>query len=159
MTNIIYAPTKSEVWPVFAGTQEGDIVILATSPGSNRMCRVGVAATARGDSKKTVGDFTWNNGGVGLQPGDATVWTDGTFRLGVTYGGVLKDDNDYRGYYVVVTDITNKVFTLMAIPPEDSILVGTVTVAGITPKDPTSITDSFQVGVTIYSDPQRGNIN
>lgn len=80
-TNMAHKYTKTEVWPVVAGTESGDAVISSTN-------QPGVALTDRGDvtSSTTLGPFTVsgipNNTGTGTA--EAVIAVDGAFRFPVT---------------------------------------------------------------------------
>ncbi len=79
--NMVHKYTKTEVWPVVAGTVSGNAVTSITGQPA-------VALTSRGDAttSRTVGPYTISgiaSGGVGNNTAEATVAIDGAFRFPV----------------------------------------------------------------------------
>lgn len=98
--NMVHKYTKTEVWPVVAGTTSGEPVVSAVGN------QPGVALTSRGDATTSlvVGPYTISgipSGGIGVGAAEATVAVDGAFRFPVT--GVVASTPRNTLVYAVVS--------------------------------------------------------
>lgn len=134
---------RTEVWPV--GSNVADGVAVFNSTAANNAPQPGVTLTGSGNYTKstTVGPYTVSGipaGGIGLNPNDATVAVDGSFRFPVVGASATTVKNTIV-YAVTTGTAPNLVVTGLTLTSTGNTKFGKVDrYLGVTTATETSVT-------------------